>query len=277
MPNRIIREALITSEKINKLTPQEESFFVRLMLRADDFGRYYANPKLLKSGLYPLRDNIRDTDMIRWLAACQKADLLHCYEVDGKRYIEVYDFGQRVRSAKSKFPAPNEGNPSFADNCQQMSDTCLTDGSNCPPNSYSYSEAHSESKTESEAYSCPEPAPQASGLDEEAILVFPCKGTGKKSWPLMEAKIAEWAEAFPAIDVLSECRKARQWLIDHPDRQKTYAGMLKYLNGWLSRSQDSAKSNAGNASGKATAPSFTESVGELMEWARRRELEVGDA
>jgi len=247
VPTRLVREGWIDSEKIDQLSHAEEVFYLRLVLKADDYGRFSANPKLLKSSLFPLKDGVRDADMTRQLAACEKAGLVRCYEVASKRYIEIVNFGQRVRSSVSKFPSPEmakkQGGGHMTVICQadarHMTDNCPSSASTCPPYSYSYSETNSE--TETNANLCPEPASQASGLDE-VILVFPCKGTGPPEWKLHASKVAEWESSFPAVSVLEECRKALQWLKDNPARQKTHTGMLKFLNGWLSRRQDSGTS-----------------------------------
>lgn len=126
MPNRIIREGWIDSEQIDKLSISAERFFLRLCLKADDFGRYTANPKLLKSALFPLRDDVRDTDISRDLAAAQATGLLRCYEVAGKRYLVIPKFRQRSRASTSKFPEP----PDTVDDCppsdRQASDTRQT-------------------------------------------------------------------------------------------------------------------------------------------------------
>lgn len=114
MPNRIIREGLLTSEKVDKLSANEERFYVRLMLKADDFGRHEANPKLLKSVLFPLKDDLRDADMSRELAACERAGLVRCYEVASKRYVEITNFGQRTRfKSKCPDPPPSDGSQSL--------------------------------------------------------------------------------------------------------------------------------------------------------------------
>lgn len=107
MPSRIIRDGWLESQHINALKPDEECFYLRLCLRADDFGRYHANPFLLKSNLFPLKENVRSTDIPRLLAACQKAGLVRCYEADAKPFLEIAKFGQRIKEgSRSKFPAP---------------------------------------------------------------------------------------------------------------------------------------------------------------------------
>jgi hypothetical protein len=106
VPNRIIRDAILASERVASLGWPEEVFYRRLHSVVDDFGRYEANLQLLRSRCYPLQtDNVRTADISRWMAACQKAGLILGYEVAGKQYLEVINFGQQQRSA-SKYPAP---------------------------------------------------------------------------------------------------------------------------------------------------------------------------
>lgn len=245
MPTRLVREGWLTSERIDALSAAEECFFLRLILRVDDYGRFEANPRLLKSLLYPLRDRIRDTDISSYLAACERTRLIRCYETSGKRYLEISDFKQQRRSA-SKYPNPPPKDAS-TDACladaKQMLSTCaadakhpLTNENNCSPYSYSYSDAYS--KAQAHAEDCSELAPQTSEPPEPPFLVFPCNGTKGKEWPLHASKVSEWKDAFPGIDVESECRKALQWLNDNPSKRKTFSGMTTFLNRWLSRSQD---------------------------------------
>ena len=87
------------------------------------------------------------------------------------------------------------------------------------------------------SYSCSEPESPGS---EPAVMTFPVKGK-TKTWDLHQAKIDEWREAFSGADVLAELRKARQWLIDIPPRQKTNRGMHSFLFRWLERSQNSGR------------------------------------
>lgn len=111
MPNRIIREGWIDSERIESLGPHAETFFLRLCLKADDFGRFTANPQLLKSALYPLREDIRHADIACNLATAERAGLVRTYEVSSKRYLVIPDFRQRSRASSSKYPAPPDTGP----------------------------------------------------------------------------------------------------------------------------------------------------------------------
>lgn len=144
MPNRIIREGWVESDAINALSAPEEVFFLRVCLRADDFGRYNANPVLLKSNLFPLKEDLRNTDIPRWLAACEKAGLVRCYEVSGKKYLQINKFNQRTRAEKSKFPEP----PAVCQSdVSQVTDICQpSDG---PPRTYSETETETETTSSS--------------------------------------------------------------------------------------------------------------------------------
>lgn len=111
MPNRILREGILTSERVAALNWQEEVFYRRLMSVVDDFGRYHANPKLLRAACYPLLiDKVSDADVGKWLTNCVTAALVSVYPApDGKRYLQLLDFRQQARAEKSKFPQMPDG------------------------------------------------------------------------------------------------------------------------------------------------------------------------
>lgn len=105
MPNRILRDCT-DSEPINSISDAAEKFFYRLIQKADDFGRFHGHPKLLRPILYPLQlDRIREADLDRLIAECERASLVRRYEADGKVVLEILKFKQQIRSTHSKFPA----------------------------------------------------------------------------------------------------------------------------------------------------------------------------
>ena len=69
------------------------------------------------------------------------------------------------------------------------------------------------------------------------ILTFPTVGASP-SWPLSQKHIESWGEAYPALDVLGECRRALAWVQAKPDRRKTAKGMPAFLVNWFNRSTD---------------------------------------
>jgi hypothetical protein len=119
MPNRIIREGILTSSRVTKLGWPDECFYRRLMSVVDDFGRYFADPGLLRAACYPRQLNkVSDSDIEKWLACVQKAALVRVYSaLDGERYLELLDFRQQVRAKESKFPPPIPSDDSMHSTC----------------------------------------------------------------------------------------------------------------------------------------------------------------
>jgi len=107
MPDKFLCRNWTDSLKVNALDAYAERFFIRLMMRCDDFGIFHAEPLLLKSALFPLLPDIRPTDITRWLAACEQAGLLRCYvAANCRKYCEVLNFKQRRQFMKSEHPPP---------------------------------------------------------------------------------------------------------------------------------------------------------------------------
>ena len=105
MPTRIIREGILTSEPINSLSTEAELFYRRLMSVADDYGRYYSHPGLLRAACYPLRlESVSEKDVKRMLSECEAAGTLFLYHTG--KYLQIAKFKQQTRAA-SKFPQPS--------------------------------------------------------------------------------------------------------------------------------------------------------------------------
>lgn len=112
MPNRILREGILTSDRVNALSPAGKLFYRRLMSVVDDFGRMELQPKILLVKCYPLQlDRTTVEDVNDSLAECSIGPdpLITIYSVRGKRYLQVNNFGQRERA--SKCPAPQDAEP----------------------------------------------------------------------------------------------------------------------------------------------------------------------
>lgn len=130
MANRVVRAGILDSEPVNKLTWAGEVFYRRLMSVLDDYGRCDARTSILRTKLYPLRiDKVSEPDIVKWISECEKAGLVRKYQVDGKEYLEMFNFGQTVRIKKARVPPPP---------CKQMQ----ADASTCS------SETETETETE---------------------------------------------------------------------------------------------------------------------------------
>jgi hypothetical protein len=100
---------------VNALTAEEEVFFRRLLNVVDDYGRFHADARLLRSACYPLREETTSAQCRAWLDALIRTDLVRAYVADEKSYLEVRRFGCQMRS-RSKFPAPPPDAPDVPEN-----------------------------------------------------------------------------------------------------------------------------------------------------------------
>jgi uncharacterized phage protein (TIGR02220 family) len=120
MPTRLLREGILSSERVDQLDWQSEVFYRRLMSKVDDHGLYDARLSMLRSSLYPLRvDRVREADIARWMATCQKAGLIVLYEADGKPFLKMVDTNWKTRS-DPKYPLPPDNS------CKQEKTTVNT-------------------------------------------------------------------------------------------------------------------------------------------------------
>ena len=53
--------------------------------------------------------------------------------------------------------------------------------------------------------------------------------------------VAELSCLYPAVDVAQQLRSMRGWLLANPKNRKTKAGIMRFVNSWLSREQNSAR------------------------------------
>jgi len=122
MANRVLRDTT-DSVPVNSLTADAEVFFYRLIMKADDFGSYHANPKLMASLLYPLKNPSGD-DILTWMGECIEAGLIFRYEAENKPYCRIIGFNQRLRNMRGKFPGPTNAEiESAAIRCNTLLET----------------------------------------------------------------------------------------------------------------------------------------------------------
>jgi hypothetical protein len=111
MPNRIIRESILTSPTVDAMSADEERFFLRLMLLVDDFGRFDARPSVIRGRAFPLKRDVSDESILAWLRRLVELEVVSVYEAKGKRFVWFlnWDTYQNRRAKESKWPAPEEG------------------------------------------------------------------------------------------------------------------------------------------------------------------------
>ena len=211
MPNRILKETICTSEEIEHLEPEAEVLFYRLIVNCDDYGLADARLAIIKGKCYPLKSiDINRIQVL--LAKLSNVGLIQLYEVDGKPYLHVVNWHkhQQIRAKKSKYPMPEEGSDI---NCNQLQSNVPVIQSN----------------------------PIQSSIVKHDKIEF-----DGSSFQNINGQLKVWKDAYPAIDVEAELKKAAAWLMANPKNKKSqYA---RFLNNWFSRAQDKAPRLQGQSS-----------------------------
>lgn len=156
MPNRLIKDSIRLSEKVNSLSDFQFRLWISLITYVDDYGRGDARPAVIKGTCFPLRDRVTLKDIDAALQSLAGAGCVGLYEVDGKPYLYFprWESHQTIRNKKSKFPAPDGNSRKIEINCNQLH-------SNVP-----VIQSESESKSESKGKKATKAAFVPPTLDE---------------------------------------------------------------------------------------------------------------
>lgn len=118
MPNRILKERICKSKDINSLGWFEEVLFYRLMVVADDYGRFDGDVAIIKGSCFPLKKDLTERQLDKALEKLSIAGMVFLYETeDGETILQLtaWEKHQTVRAKSSKYPEFNENN------CKQIS------------------------------------------------------------------------------------------------------------------------------------------------------------
>jgi hypothetical protein len=206
MPNRLLKEGIVDSDKINSLSAQAEVFFYRLLVVSDDFGCMDARTSILRARCFPLRDNITGDHINKWIAELLEQKLLISYSCEGQPYIQILKWEQRVRS-KGKYPQPT---------VDQLEGTCQALDSNL------------------QTY---DGLGKGKGKGRGASTNIRFDADNGSFDGIEENQIEVWKKAFPAVDLNLEIAKASAWLIANP--KQTKSNYNRFLTSWFTRCQDS--------------------------------------
>ncbi|MCR4622641.1 MAG: DnaD domain protein [Clostridiales bacterium] len=152
MPNRLIKESIRISEKINKLSDFHFRLWAYLITYVDDYGRGDARPAIIKGQCFPLRERVTIKDIDTGLHVLADTGCIHLYDVDGESYLcfPNWDKHQTIRNQKSRFPAPEgigKQLKSIESNCKQLKSTASKCSRNPNPNPNPNTESESNPNT----------------------------------------------------------------------------------------------------------------------------------
>jgi hypothetical protein len=218
-------------DEITGLTSCETAlFYLGLAGCADDSGRFHWDARLIRADLDPYDAKWGGPEGIeKQLRHLEKLGRIFRYEAGGRVYgwIPTQKRHQKPNHpTESTLPEPPRGlrehyrNPNVE----------LPAGEE-RRGEEAASAACAETPVESSAPASPEnPSP--------VVAVLPVVGKGPREYQVTAAKVAEWQDAYPGVDVVREVKALVQWSRDNPTRRKTFKGAAAFLSRNLARKQD---------------------------------------
>lgn len=233
---RTIKPEFFTSEDVVALSPRARLLYIACWCESDRNGRMEWKPGTMKLRYFP--GDACDIDAL----AEELIDrgMVVLYEVDGRQYAEIPSFErhQIINNRESASVLPP--NP----------DASLTRGARVK------AEGRKERKGGRVVSSddTPPPGPEQEPREHTGVLdANEAERTPVASLPLVDgtvyvvddAKVAEWAPAYPAVDVPQQLAAMVAWLNANPKNRKTRSGIERFIVGWLAKQQNQAHRQPG--------------------------------
>lgn len=128
MPRRLLRDGILESRPVNRLSESAEILYRRLMSVVDDYGRFEADIDIIRARCFPLQldrwppgrvsQNLHEVSggspLVTVENGCSPlvtvenggSPLVTVYQCGEKIYLQINNFGQRIQS-KPRFPDPS--------------------------------------------------------------------------------------------------------------------------------------------------------------------------
>ena len=106
-----------------------------------------------------------------------------------------------------------------------------------------------EQEQEQDLKSTPRAPEDSVASNGEIFCLIPTNKKGEE-FPVLQSKVDELQETFPAVDVPQKVKTLRQWSIDNPTKRKTYRGVPSFLSRNISRDQDKGGSQGSSQKGQ---------------------------
>ncbi len=202
MPDRMIREGYIYSPSVNVLSDRAECAWARLLVKVDDFGVYYAEPKLVRAAIWPTK-SVRDADVVRVLDEIERARLIARFTApDGVRYLCLLRFRQRLAyGLRRRYPAP----PFDEDSGEMRLELLGEPPGGAPPKKKRKEEKGRESVREAPVAL---PAPNSILAAPSHAYALPQASASAGATESHEAWLARLQVVWPLVDVRAEAVKA---------------------------------------------------------------------
>ena len=256
MPSRIIKEGICANDQIDQLTPFEETVFYRLIVNADDYGRFDGRLAILRARLFPLKPEkqLMDTDLKAALESLARVDLLKMYRCDGKPYVCLtgWERNQQIRAKKSKYPDPETADelPEVASDCNEFDNSC--------------------NQVETPAVG------KKQKIEPDEPVVFKLILNDGTYWDVLQSHYTRYCELYPAVNVMQELRNMAGWLENNSSRRKTRSGITRFITGWLAKEQNKGGTSNGRYANAGNGWTGSANSGQTVSGSSDQQSRFGD-
>lgn len=227
---RMFSKTIVDSDAFLEMPLSTQALYFHLSMRADDDG-FLNNARKIQRIIGASDDDLRLLVLKRFIIAFD----------DGIIVVKHWRMNNYLR--KDRY-TPTVYQDEFAmlsikDNgAYTISDTDgIPDGNRCETQvSIGKDSIGKVSVVEGSISSCPEPEP---ALDRKQVISLTLND--RSEFWIYGDQVEQWSELFPAVDVMQELRKMKSWLDSNTSRRKTKRGILRFVNGWLSKEQDKGR------------------------------------
>lgn len=245
---RMLVKEFCYDERIWKLKNNDILIFVSIIPHTESDGTIVANPNILKGLCLPLSEITTQEigDAIKTFKSTIPP-LVEEIETKHEKRIKLTDFEWANENLDFMRKRQSRLSETVLDSPRQSQTVTQKEGTNERSKerikNKNIAQSHTKGDGTAQIDSNQELRPgkdQGQKQEKAFLLIFPTAGP-LKEWGLTQEKVVEWAISYPGVDILAECRKARQWVIDNPVRKKTANGMTRFLSSWLARAQNQSR------------------------------------
>jgi hypothetical protein len=236
---RMFSKKIADSDRFIMLSQGAQLLYFHLCMSADDDGltnsctmcrfKAHAGEKDLKE----LEDN--NFIIIFQSGVIAITDWLVSNSIRKDRYQETQfanEYRQLVKNDNSTYSLVN---PAVA---PRLPNGCQADTQRLPQDSIGKDSIGKESVEEDSLVEDNILCSEQSEIDTEQKPIIDIILNDKTLYPIYQEDINEWLELYPAVDVIQELRKMKDWSKSNPTKRKTRRGVRRFITNWLMNAQD---------------------------------------
>jgi hypothetical protein len=241
---RMFSKTIIDSDAFLDMSLSTQALYFHLSMRADDEG-FINNPKKIMRMIGASEDDLKVLIMKNFILTFESGVIVikhwkihNCIRKD-RLVITNY------QEERSQLELKDNDSYTFKNNggiqlVNQMTTTCQPSVNQVSPQ-YSIGK-DSIGKVSIGKVSIDNISAPSSNKDSKLFIELPL--IDKSMYPLYEKDVETWKSIYPAVNIEQELRNMFGWLDSNPKNRKTQSGIRRFINNWLSRSQDRAKTTS---------------------------------